>query len=401
MKIISKLFVLIIVAVFASCSDDTPQAPAGGGGANEGDNYTAVRMQKLKFSTELPGDDYSWVSTGPDGGTSLVSTAKECIFLAKDAGEYNLKLTVKDGSSEEVRNFAITVKGETDAYSPYMATVYEFVPAPGQFVNIMPEYENGDTKESMCRKVEESVCGPDGGLVSLGSCGGYMVFGFDHTVVNVAGKKDFAIYGNSIYNENENGQMTSASSEPGVVYVSLDVNQNGIPDDPWYELAGSEYSKPEVIKGYQITYKRPVEGKTPIPDPANSVTDKEYISWTDNHGGTGYVEKNMFHAQNYYPAWISADELTYTVSLLPQNGYRQGTGPIFIQKPYDWGYVDNWPNNMTDKNSFDISWAVDSEGNKVNLSGADFIKVVTGVIQMCGWIGETSTEISSAKDLHL
>ena len=51
--------------------------------------------------------------------------------------------------------------------------------------------------------------------------------------------------------------------------------------------------------------------------------------------------------------------------------------------------------------SFDIGWAVDKKGNKVYLPGVDFIRVYTGVNQYCGWLGETSTEITGAKDLHV
>jgi len=54
-----------------------------------------------------------------------------------------------------------------------------------------------------------------------------------------------------------------------------------------------------------------------------------------------------------------------------------------------------------DLNSFDISWAVDVAGNPVELPGVDFIRVFTGVNQYCGWLGETSTELSRAQDLHI
>lgn len=33
--------------------------------------------------------------------------------------------------------------------------VVDFLPAPGQFVNALPEYEEGDTKEDMCAKATE------------------------------------------------------------------------------------------------------------------------------------------------------------------------------------------------------------------------------------------------------
>ena len=63
--------------------------------------------------------------------------------------------------------------------------------------------------------------------------------------------------------------------------------------------------------------------------------------------------------------------------------------------------MDNHPNNEEDKISFDIGWAVDSLGNPVHLPGVDFIRVYTGVNQQCGWLGETSTELSRAEDLHV
>ena len=35
------------------------------------------------------------------------------------------------------------------ANSPYISRVYEYRPAPGQFVNTMPEYEPGDDAAAM------------------------------------------------------------------------------------------------------------------------------------------------------------------------------------------------------------------------------------------------------------
>lgn len=44
---------------------------------------------------------------------------------------------------------------------------------------------------------------------------------------------------------------------------------------------------------------------------------------------------------------------------------------------------------------------MDKNGNPVNLDHADFIRIQTGVLQQCGWTGETSTEIAGLVNLHL
>ena len=74
------------------------------------------------------------------------------------------------------------------AASPYLSRVYDYCPAPGQFINELPEYEAGDTRASILEKVAENLCGDERpGMISLGGFGGYVIVGFDHLVVNVSG----------------------------------------------------------------------------------------------------------------------------------------------------------------------------------------------------------------------
>ena len=114
------------------------------------------------------------------------------------------------------------------------------------------------------------------------------------------------------------------------------------------------------------------------------------------------MAKNSFHLQSYYPQWVKEDELTFSGTLLPKNGVDlSGSGTYYVLYSFEWGYADNHPNDFSDLNSFDIDWAVDSDGNPVKLPGADFIRVYTGLNQYCGWLGETSTEICRARDLHV
>ena len=110
----------------------------------------------------------------------------------------------------------------------------------------------------------------------------------------------------------------------------------------------------------------------------------------------------MYHKQPYYPQWVAAEALTFSGSLLPPNGIdKSGSGTYYVLYSYAWGYVDNHPNEYADLNSFDIDNAVDASGRKVRLPGIDFVRVYTAVNQVCGWIGETSTELSRAQDLNL
>lgn len=184
--------------------------------------------------------------------------------------------------------------------------------------------------------------------------------------------------------------------------VSYDTNCNGIPDDEWYELAGSEYYSPLTKHSYSLTYFRPDPNRQIVEDEDNSLDDVYYIRWVDNNGIEGYMAKNIFHNQDYFPKWINVSELTFNGSLLANNGEDiSGYGAYYVLYSYPWGYVDNHPNEYSELNSFDISWAVDTKGNRVNLPGVDFIRVYTGVNQYCGWLGETSTELSRAQDLHI
>ncbi|WP_294535528.1 YncE family protein [uncultured Bacteroides sp.] len=279
-----------------------------------------------------------------------------------------------------------------DAPSAYANKVLAYCPAPGQFMNTSTTaYEKGFSAEDVRRKAEEKLKDPYLCLLSLGGFGGSIVVGFDHTVPNISGAYDFKIYGNASYDSF--GTLTGAlggSSEPGIVLVSKDVNGNGLADDEWYELKGSEYDSKHTIKDYAITYHRPAS-------PLSSV------KWTDNQGNTGYVYRNETHTKNdYYPAWIEEDEMTFYGSRLKDNAVnepRPGMPEHWVGYCYAYGYADNHPND--EKGAlFKIDWAVDKEGRSVKLDGIDFVKIYTAVNQYCGWMGEISTEVQAVEDLH-
>lgn len=386
-------------AVFSSCREEIPMLNLG-----IDDHYVVARMQALVLHPEFDGARYVWTQIDSAGNERVLSEERDFVFCAARAGVYRYRLQIEDETNPYTHHLQIVVWEEEVAYSRYIAKVYEYCPAPGQFVNRMPEYEEGNTYADMLRKAEEAIGGTNNGLISLGAYGGYVTFGFDHSVVNVPGEYDFKIFGNAFYaSENPTTPDAGGSAEPGIVMVSFDRNQNGIPDDPWYELAGSEYHKPQTKHGYQITYHRPDPNKTPTPSVQDfNITDTSYIRFTDNEGKTGYVAKNAFHSQSYFPQWNTAETLTFRGSRLAPNAIdKNGDGSYYDLYPYDWGYADNHPNDAGNKASFKIEWAVDENGKSVHLPCIDFVRVYTGVSQSCGWLGETSTEISRAEDLHI
>ena len=211
--------------------------------------------------------------------------------------------------------------------------------------------------------------------------------------------------------------------------VAYDKNKNGRPDeDEWYEIAGSGnfttkteawYSiavengnDTDVFRDYEMTYYRPTreepEESAEPDNPLAYITIKDYIRWTDNRGNNEYKVKNVYHTQTYYPAWVDENQLTFHGIRLANNAINEGkfnpginSGSVyFVLYSFRYGYVDNSP-NVDDNSAIDIDWAVDREGNPVELPGVDFIKVYNGVNQENGWLGECSTEVERGEDLHM
>lgn len=282
--------------------------------------------------------------------------------------------------------------------NPFIDRVYEYTPAPGQFINTLPVATSEDTPATMAQKAEDALTNSESGSVCLGGWGGYVVFGFDHPVVNVEGAYDFRIDGNAFYSDPSHPEL-GGSSEPGVVFVSYDANANGEPDDIWYELAGSEYVR--STRNYRVTYFRPAADHVRTPKPSEDLVDTTYILWRDINGKTGYMAQNRYHMQSYYPLWMTADKLVYTGTLLPSNveAYQEEGYTKHIFYSYAYGYADNHPNGA-DGSKMKIDWAVNAAGQPVVLPAIHFVKVQTGVHEQCGWTGEVSTEVSGAEDLH-
>ena len=368
--------------------------------------FTANAGQAFLIEVKSVSDEnvtYAWLIDGKE-----VAQTKSFTHTFTQTGTYQLTLKVSQGQTSFEFSYTVNVgyaalpETPKDA-SPYITKVLEYRPAPGQFVNTMPQYKEGDTQATMNEKALNAIGNNKEGVITLGGYGGYVTVGFDHTIRNAKDANDFLVLGNAFEN----------SSEPGIIKVAYDVNQNGQPDEEeWFEIAGSAHHAPkqetwyepakqagnivETYRDYSITYKKPAK------EPTTNEEKENYIFWEDNKGHKGYKVMNQFHPQPYYPQWIEEEQLVFTGTCLPQNGINQGTdkNPYFVLPSFTYGYADNYPNDAAEA-AIDIDWAVDKNGNPANLPGVDFIKIYTGVNQENGWLGENSTEVCGVTDLNL
>ena len=300
-----------------------------------------------------------------------------------------------------------------NAQSKQTIKVIEYCPAPGQFINNLPSIDAGMSQEERLKVCEEQL--KDGNPVCLGAAGGYITLSLDQPIKNGKGS-DLRILGNAFYSQNDPvyGDATIGGNvEPGIVYAGVGASPETA---QWYELAGSEYYTTQR-HNFKITYHKPTAetGDHSLPC---SIFDK-YIrfaaSWTEPDGtpcdSTGYLMKNSFHMQSYWPQWEDKEEMTFHGSRLPDNAINYGGDGTDADNPQYWityryasdsyGYADAAPNSDDTYTTFDLDWAVDKNGNPVNLDHADFIRIQTGVLQQCGWTGETSTEVAGLVNLHL
>ena len=275
---------------------------------------------------------------------------------------------------------------------PYATRIIEYRPAPGQFIN---------DPASGTPAAATGVLDEPGNPLSLGGYGGYIILGFDHRIMNDPSNPygvDFTVFGNS----------AQTLPEQGIIKVMKDENNNGLPDDTWYEIAGSDHFTGKLKKNYSITYF----------NPGNSANGA--VPWKDNYGVSGFIPKNNFHTQNYYPVQslfpqINNDSLGFTGSLLTDR-VKKIKG-LFVSLPSAFGYADNTPVNHGNSytvpdnpytpgiiensggDAIDISWAMDSAGNYAELDGIDFVMIHTGVNETAAWLGEISTEIRAIADV--
>lgn len=243
--------------------------------------------------------------------------------------------------------------------------VIDYNPAPGQFVNVLPEWTEGMTAADMCRAVEKSFA--EGREVTLGAWGGSLTV---RLLQPIDGNARIKVLGNAI----------TTGSEPGFVYVMADTNGNGKPDDgDWLLVRPENY---DLAKQVTATYSRP----------ADNATDEQYIAWTCSDGTAGYLNRVVqYHTQPFFPCWNNAERLTFSGLRLPDNGHFDESKMMYILDPVI-GTADSFLNYSANA-ILDLGDLVDLSGRPATTARVDFIKVVTGVLQANGPLGECSTEV--------
>ncbi len=266
-------------------------------------------------------------------------------------------------------NYDSEYRGEEPAGGESDYRVVEYMPAPGQFIN---EGFEARTMAEAIDYAESRLARRQ--YVSLGGFGGYIVFRFAEPITNLGGY-DFAIQGNAF----------TTSSEPGIVWVMCDANTNGLADDVWYELAGSETGAATTVANYSVTYFRPTADSRPV-------------AWRDSEGAEGQIDylPTQHKQPTYYPLWVDADSYTLSGTRLAERNYQNST--TWVAPAYEWGYADNysahdWLAERKTVNCFDIAMAVDANGVAVELPTIDFVKVQSAVNAKSGHLGEISTEV--------
>ena len=166
-----KIFAILLSALaLGGCENDgIPYVSLG-----LDDLYKVARMQTVDLRPAFTGESYRWTVKTASGADSLLSEEKDYIFLMQYPGTYDVTFRIFDPVNPIVHRMTFYVVEEEVEYSPYISTVYEYCPAPGQFVNAMPEYREGDTAETMRQKAEEAIAGKMQSGVSLGAYGGYI-----------------------------------------------------------------------------------------------------------------------------------------------------------------------------------------------------------------------------------
>lgn len=346
--------------------------------ATAGDWYPAFDPEAFSYKLSIPTDSAEYPTltfTIGEGCTVKLGTKA---LTADENGNYTVKLT----ASEQKIN--VTLNGLTQPYV-FSASkrikngadkMVDYLCINSQYTNISYGFAG------------EGTLG--GTLKSLGNFGGYATYYFEDGLTDDPANKygvDFYIDGNAFKDTSTGTGL--GSMEPGQVWVSEDGNT-------WYALAGSQHYT-NAIWDYTVTYTKNGSG----------------THWSDNYGNSDTSVPNRTFSwpltSVYFLNEALKDSDTITLSGILIPSVRGMVGPddfSTYSSGAKFGYVDvmqNGTNNpygynddyTNESSGFDLAWAVDGNGNPVNVSGKSFhyVKVVTASNIVAGAANEKSTEV--------
>ena len=344
----------------------------------DGDWYPAFDPEAFSYKISLPTDSAEYPTltfTVGEGCTVKLGTKA---LTADEEGNYTVQLT----ASEQKVN--VTLGGLTQVYTfSSSKRVKNGADKLVDYLCINSQYTN----------VSYGLGGEgtlSGTLKSLGNFGGYATFYFEDGLKDDPANKygvDFYVDGNAFKDTTTGTGL--GSMEPGQVWVSEDGNT-------WYALAGSQHYT-NAIWDYTVTYTKNGSG----------------THWSDNYGNSDTSVPNRTFSWPLTSVYFlnealkDSDSITLSGILIPS--VRGMVGPddfSTYSSGAKFGYVDvmvNGTNNpyaynddyTNTSSGFDLAWAVDGNGNPVNVSGKSFhyVKVVTASNIVAGAANEKSTEV--------
>jgi hypothetical protein len=306
------------------------------------------------------------------------------------------------------------------AAADFASVVVDYRPAPGQYIN-------GDVgDDGFTFNDPTSALGPPigGGLVSannskqvsLGGFGGSITLGFNEAVLDDPLNRfglDAIVYGNAFW---VGGNAQRRFAEAGIIEISRDANGNGIADDAWYLIAGSDIDEHAALAAFATQQWDDDAGTaTPPADIAWYPDPTIYPAIGANYTTSGFtlpapydplvldnaaspapsVSERFFGYADLSPTLLlgdtDADNAVEDPGVTPASFYTRPDNPFAVGVTPDSGGGD----------AFDIAWAIDPvTGEPANLGGFDFIRISTASAAINGPFGEKSVEVGAVADVR-
>ena len=290
----------------------------------------------------------------------------------------------------------------------FATRVVDYDPAPGQFVR-NPDFN--DPAKALGPPIGGGLVDPDlSKLVALGGFGGAITLAFDRTVLDHPRNPmalDAIVFGNAFW---VGGDPTRRFAECAHIEISLDANQNGLADDPWFLIPGSHITDPQA-QLEERTWDDDPETPTP-PENPGWIPPGRSGQWTTRawrlppeffETGSILVHPDGPDAEDEF-IWGYAD-LNPVLKLgdtdaddaVDEPGMAPGE---FYTVPDDPRAVGVTPGSGGG-DAFDIAWAIDpATGEPANLPGFDFIRITVASDLVSGLFGEISAEIGGVADVR-